>query len=182
MPTGAPSTELRNNVSTCRGGVSRSRASMSCSAMLLSGLFIASDPCRFKGHSTAAQPAVATGVLRQILLMIVLGVKEPGRVTDFRGDGAVSGGGEPGLIRAPGNLGCIPLCLVGHVNRGAVLRADVASLPHPLRGVVRLPEGLEQILVADLGGIVNHAHHLGVSCLAGTNFLVRGVGSEPARI
>src|SRR5271168_1338016 len=138
--------------------------------------------CRFKGHSTAAQPAVATGILRQILLVIVLGVKELRRVADFRGDGAVSRGGEPGLISAPRDLGGAPLCLVSHVDRGAVLRTDIVPLSHSLRGIVRLPEYLEQILVSDLGGIINHARNLGVSCLAGTDFFVGWIGSEPTCI
>src|SRR6185312_6400100 len=179
MPTGAPSTVLRNNASTCRRGVSRNRASTPRSVRLLSALFLASDPCRFKRHSTAAQSAVATGILRQILLVIVLGVKELGRVADFRRDRAVSRGGKPGLISTPGDLGRVPLGPVGHVDRGAILGADIPSLPHALRGIVRLPERLEQILISDLRGIVNHAHHLRVSCLAGTYFLVGGVWSEP---
>src|SRR6185437_4110324 len=136
MPIGAPSTVLRNNVSKRRGRVSSSRASTSCPAMLRSGLSLSSDPCRFKGHATAAQPAVAAGILRQILLVIVLGVKELRCVADFRGDGAMSGGGEPGLVSALRYLGSVTLRLVSHVNRGAVLRTDIASLPHPLRGVV----------------------------------------------
>src|SRR5581483_2908629 len=182
MPTGAPSTVLRNNVSTCGRGASRNRASTPSSVRLLPALFIASDPRRFKRHSTAAQPAVAAGILRQILLVIVLGVKELRRVADFRRDGAVSRGGKPGLISTPGDLGRVPLGPVGHVDRGAILCADIPSLAHALRGIVRLPEHLEQILVADLRGIVNHAHHLRVSCLAGTNLLVGGVWSEPTCI
>src|SRR5215469_5810478 len=164
MPTGAPSTVLRNKVSTSRGCVSSRRASTSCPAKLLSAVLIAFDPRRFKGHSTAAQPAVAIGILREILLVIILGVKELRRVADFRGDGAVSRGGELRLISVPRGLGSVPLRLVSHVDRGAILRTDVAPLPHPLRGIVRLPERLEQILVSNLGGIVDHAHRRGVAC------------------
>ena len=48
MPTGACSTVLRNNVSTCRGWVSPNRASSSGPAMSLSALFIASDPSLYR--------------------------------------------------------------------------------------------------------------------------------------
>src|SRR6185437_7335237 len=182
MPTGASATVLRNNVSTCRRSGSRSRASTSCSAMLLSALLITRNPAGFEGHSATAQSAVPIGILRQILLVILLGVIELRRVADFRGNGAVPGGAESGLIRTPRDLGGVPLCLVGHVYRRAVLRTDIASLAHPLRGVMRLPKCLEQVLIPDLRGIVNHPHHLGVPGLAGTDFLVGGIGSEPACI
>ena len=43
------------------------------------------------GHAGAAQPAVAARVLRQVLLVVVLGVEELGRVHDLGRDVAVAG-------------------------------------------------------------------------------------------
>ena len=52
------------------------------------------------GHARAADAAIAVGILRQVLLVIVLGVVERRRVGDLGGDAAVAGGGQPILVRA----------------------------------------------------------------------------------
>src|SRR4029078_2556339 len=50
-------------------------------------------------HASAADAAVAVGVLVEILLVIVLGVLKRSCVGDFSGDPSVAGRSEPILIR-----------------------------------------------------------------------------------
>src|SRR5581483_8313419 len=42
---------------------------------------------------------------------------------------------------------------------GAILRADIIALPHPLGGIVALPKCLQQFLVRDFLRIVDHQHN-----------------------
>src|SRR6185436_10167306 len=58
------------------------------------------------------------------------------------------------------------------IDAGAILRADVVALAHALRGVMALPERLEQALIGDLLGIVDHQHNLVVAGPAGAHLLV----------
>ena len=62
------------------------------------------------------------------------------------------------------------------VDRRAILRTDIVALAHSLRGIMRFPEHLQQLVVADLGGIEHHEHDFGVARAAAAHLFVRGVG------
>src|SRR5205823_14575603 len=70
----------------------------------------------------AADPAVAAGILGQVLLMVGLGVVEGAGGGDLGGDGPVAAGGEHRLEGVPGGLGRLPLQLGVGVGGGPVLR------------------------------------------------------------
>src|SRR3989475_110795 len=92
----------------------------------------------------AAEAAVAVGILREILLVVLLRVVELRRGQNLRRDRTVAHSGEPLLIRITRSLRRAFLILVVVVDAGAVLRADVVALPHALRWIVMLPEQLQQ--------------------------------------
>src|SRR5262245_34569757 len=107
----------------------------------------------------SADPAVAPGILGEVLLVVVLGVVERRGIADLGRDLAVAGLGQRLLkrrARAPGGL---LLRVPVTVDRGSILRADIVSLAHALGRVVVLPEDPEKILVADLRGIEGDEHH-----------------------
>ena len=114
--------------------------------------------------------------------MIVLGEIELRGVDDLGRDGAEAlrrQGPLVGLLRL---LRCRPLGRRGDVDAGAILGADIVALAHPLRGIVALPEGLQQTLIGNLGGVEDDQHHFVVAGAAGADFLVAGVGREAARV
>src|SRR5215207_5025797 len=115
------------------------------------------------GDAGAADPAVAVGVLRKVLLVVVLGKVELGRRQNLGRDRTVTGLGERLLVLAARPFRRLPLRLVVVVNAGAVLRADVVALPHALRRVVALPEHLQQVLVGHLLRVEDHEHHFVVA-------------------
>src|SRR5262249_14851480 len=74
-------------------------------------------------HAGAAMAAIAVGVLRQVLLMVVLGEIELGSGRQLRGDRAVAGGAEGLLICLQRRLRGLPLLLAQGVDRRAILRS-----------------------------------------------------------
>ena len=60
-------------------------------------------------------------------------------------------------------------------DRRAVLVADVGTLPVELGRVVELPEGVEQLVVGHLGGVVLDEHRLGVAGRVAADLLVARV-------
>ena len=80
----------------------------------------------------AAQPAVAAGVLRQVLLVVVLGVVEGGRRGDLGGDRPVAVPSQLGLEARAAGLGGGQLGGVRAVDGRTVLGADVVALAHAL--------------------------------------------------
>lgn len=68
------------------------------------------------------------------------------------------------------------------VERGAVLRAHVVSLPEALRRVVRLQRGAHEILQANPRGVVDHFDQFHVVRLPRAHFAVRRVGRHPAAV
>src|SRR3954451_1560148 len=133
-------------------------------------------------HAGPAQAAVAVGDLRQVLLVVVLGVVELAKGRDLGRDLAVAGLaqalGERGLRRLRGRaLG------LGAVEDGrAVLGAHVVALAHALGRVVVLPEELEDLLVGDLLGVEDDQHGLRVAGLAAAGLFVGRVGRVAARV
>src|ERR1700722_7464937 len=81
----------------------------------------------------AAHPAIAVGVLREVLLMVILRVVELRRDGDLGRDGTVPCSGEPLLVLDARRLRGLLLERPIRVDGRAVLRSDVAALPHPLR-------------------------------------------------
>src|SRR6266496_4045347 len=88
----------------------------------------------------SAQAAIPVRVLRQVLLVVILGVVEGPGGRDLGRDLAEAGAGEllgVGVLRS---LDGGALSLVRVVGGRAVLSADVVALAHALRRVVALPE------------------------------------------
>src|SRR5689334_10553032 len=71
-------------------------------------------------HAGAAEAAVAVRILRQVLLVIVLGVVELGRGTDLGRNRAVAGFGDRPLIVVARPFGGFFLLLVEIVDPGSV--------------------------------------------------------------
>src|SRR5680860_1064666 len=119
--------------------------------------------CVGVGHLAEAVVAVAPGVLRQVLLVVVLGVVEVPvaglrQRLDLGRDGAVAGGAQALLVRLARGRGGLGLLRGGGVDQRAVLRPAVVALTHALRGVVLLPERHEQLLERHHIGVVDHLH------------------------
>src|SRR5450759_3789237 len=72
------------------------------------------------GDSRSPQAAVAVGILREVLLVILLGVIELGGGQDLGRDGAVAGSGELPRERALRGLGRRALRLAEDVDHRAV--------------------------------------------------------------
>src|SRR5580693_9566951 len=67
-------------------------------------------------------------------------------------------------------------------NRGAVLRAEVRSLAVHLRGIVCLPEHVEQFFVTHLRGIKRDLYHFRVAGFIGAHVLVGRILRMPAAV
>ena len=147
-------------------------------AALLGGL---RDACG-AAQAGPADAAVAVGVLGQVLLVVVLRVEELVGIRDLGRDLAVSATSEHRLERVTGLQRRLLLRVRGHVDRRAVLRADVIPLPHPLRRVVRLPEQLEQVGVRHLGRVEDDLHDLGMARAGTADLVVRRVGRVAALV
>src|SRR5262245_49894140 len=102
------------------------------------------------GHAGAAETAVAVGILREILLVVVLGVVELRRRQNLGRDRPVAGLRERPLVLVARSLRGGALRLVVEIDPGAILRADVVALAHALRRIVALPERLQQVVVRHL--------------------------------
>src|SRR4051794_3353586 len=133
-------------------------------------------------HARAAQTAVATGVLLQILLVVGLGEVEGPGGRDLGGDLAHPGRGQTLLVGVARGLGRRALLVVGVVDGRPVLRADVVALTHALRRVVALPEELEHLLVAGLLGVEDDEDGLGVAGAPRADLLIARVGRRAARV
>src|SRR5262245_65602587 len=81
-------------------------------------------------HAGAAEAAIAARVLRQILLMVVLGEIERRRVEDLGGDRVEASRLELLLVHRLGRFGGLALRRRGCIDAGAILRADVVALAH----------------------------------------------------
>src|SRR4051812_11543171 len=134
------------------------------------------------GYAGAADAAIAVRVLRQILLVIVLGVVELRRGKDLGRNRAVSGPRELLLVRVARLLGDLALRVIVVIDSRSILRAYVVPLTHPLSRVVPLPERLHEIRVRHLAGIENHQHGLGVPCGTAAHFTVRRVRRVSSRV
>src|SRR5258708_4088958 len=60
-------------------------------------------------------------------------------------------------------------------NRGAVLLAEVGALAIHLGRIVQVPEGFDQGLVTDFGGVEFDLDDFGVAGLVGADIFVRGI-------
>src|SRR5690606_7109943 len=131
----------------------------------------------------AAQAAVAGGILRQVLLVLVLGVVEGRRgEADVGADRAVPGVAQPRLVGvAAGQRQRVLVGVVAEDHR-TVLGAHVVALAHALGRVVVLPEGLEQGLERHGGRLVDHQHHLGMAGLPGAHLAIGRVRSFAAGV
>src|SRR5262252_3935896 len=124
---------------------------------------------RWAGDASAAETAIAAGVLRQILLVIILGVIEGLRVLDLGRDRAIALGLERRLVDRARGFGELFLLGRGRVDGRAILRADIIALAHALGRVVAFPESLQEPVVADLLRVIDDEHDLGMAGAAAAN-------------
>lgn len=101
---------------------------------------------------------------------------------DFGGDGAVTLGGEGGLVGVPTGHGLLQVLWVEGVDRRSVLAAGVIALPIALGGVVAFPEQLQQVAEVHSRATPDHAHHFRVPCSAGADLVVSRLLCLPARV
>src|SRR5438067_12837607 len=134
------------------------------------------------GDAGAAEAAIAERVLRQILLVVILGEIELRRVADFGGDGAEAGGAELLLKALARGFGGTALLRRVGIDRRAVLRADIVALAHALGRVVAFPEQFQQRLIARHLRVVDDQHRLGVAGLAAAHLLIGRVRRMAAGI
>src|SRR5215510_12240875 len=97
-------------------------------------------------HAGPAQAAIAGRVLREVLLVVILGKIERRRIEDFRRDRAKPLGAQRLLVHGPRRFGSLALLGREHVDARAILRADIVALAHALGRVMILPERLQQLL------------------------------------
>src|SRR4051795_13158793 len=133
-------------------------------------------------HAGAAQTAVPTGVLLQILLVVGLGEVEGPGGRDLGGDLAHPGRGQTLLVGVARGLGRRALLVAGVVDRRPVLRADVVALAHALGRVVALPEEPEHLLVAGEKRVEDDEDGLGVAGATRADLLVGRVRRRAARV
>ena len=126
--------------------------------------------------------AIAEGIPGQVLLVVALGVVERAGVQDLGGDAAVSRGREGLLVRIARCRRLLGLRLGVRVDARTVLRTHVVALTHPLGGVVGLPEGVEECVVADAFRIEDHEDDLVVAGTPAAYLLVGRVGGRAGRI
>src|SRR4029079_19403361 len=112
---------------------------------------------------------VAHRILRIIVLVIILGLEERSGLDDL---GLYHARCEFLLHRLLRRLGELSLLLVMIENRRPVLVAAVAELAVFRQRIVVVPEHVEQLLIADLGGVVSDLNRLGVPGAAGRNLFV----------
>src|SRR3954453_15443051 len=135
-------------------------------------------------HAGRVVGAVTERDLVEVLLVVVLGEVELGswRPDDLGLDLAVPGSRQRLLVHRLRCLGRRALGVVAAKDVRPVLRPAVIALTHALRRVVVLPEDLEQILVADLRGIEDHADRLRVARLAGAGLAIGRVAGGTALV
>src|SRR4249919_3553433 len=95
------------------------------------------------GDAGSAETAVASGVFREVLLVIVLGVVKWRRVCNLGGNASETRIVQAILEGLARRLGGALLLGRERVNRRPVLRADIVPLLHPLRRIVVFPENFQ---------------------------------------
>src|SRR4051812_42383704 len=134
------------------------------------------------GDAGAAEAAVAVRVLREVLLVVRLGVVERPRRRELGRDLAVAGAAQLGLIGGARALHLGALLLARPVDRRAVLRADVVALAEALRRVVSLPEAAQDLAQAHLRRVEDDEDGLRVVRPAGADLLVGRIRRLAARV
>ena len=114
--------------------------------------------------------------------MVGLRVVELAGRGDLGRDRAVAGLTQALLVGACGRLRGVALLLGVVVEGGAVLRADVVPLSHPLRRVVALPEDAQHLLIGGQARIEDDQHRLGVPREPRADLLVARVRRDAAGV
>src|SRR6478735_1279495 len=129
-----------------------------------------------------AVAAVAERVLREVLLVVVLGVVVRRGLADLGGDVTEPAPAELVPVDLRQLAGGLLLLGRGEVDRRAVLRADVVALAEALRRVVDLEELLHEVGVRDHGRVEHDPDRLGVVRRTGADLLVRRVRGGAAGV
>ena len=114
--------------------------------------------------------------------MVVLGVVERPGLGDLGRDLAEARARQLLLEHRARRLGRLALRVGRPVDRGAVLRAGVVPLAHPLGRVVALPEEPQQLLVARQRRVEHDEDGLGVARLAAADLAVGRIRREAAGV
>src|SRR5215831_13665109 len=121
---------------------------------------------------------VADGILHVVILMVLFGfVERPGWH-----DCGLERLLEALLNRRLRGFRQRPLFVAVIEDRAAVLVAMVAELPILRQGIDVVPEYVEELVIANLGRVVDDLHRFGVAGAAARHLLVAGIGGVPAGI
>src|SRR6476646_4742014 len=117
-------------------------------------------------------------MLVKVALVIVLGRPEPRSLDDLRDDRLVEV-----LLSLFGRFARRGFLLgVVEVDSRSVLVPVIRTLAIEGRRVVHVPEGVQQLVVRDLGRVIGHLYRLGVARAATANLLIRRVVAVASRI
>src|SRR5436305_2226846 len=111
-------------------------------------------------HARAAEAAITVRVLREVLLMVILRIIKLRCGDDLGRDLRVTGRRQLLLIHVARRFRGFALLFARVVDPRAILRADIVTLSHSLRGIVVFPEHLQQVFVPDLLRIEHDEHDL----------------------
>src|ERR1700730_1791610 len=133
-------------------------------------------------NASAAKAAIATRISREILLVIGFGVIKIRPIENLRCDRSKAPRGQR---LGEGHLACLRASALGRVfdiDGGAILRANIVALPHPLGRIVALPKTPKQRLIGILGGVESDQPDFVMAGRPGAPFLVGGVRGKTARV
>jgi hypothetical protein len=133
-----------------------------------------------EGRGFLANVATGLAALFQVLLVIFFGPIELTSRHDLGGDGAREFAALGEALARGGGGGL----LLGRVieNGRAILRAHVGALAVALRGIVVLPEGVQQLLVRNVLRIEFNFDRFGMARAAGADLFIARVGRLAAGI
>jgi hypothetical protein len=93
-------------------------------------------------NASAAEAAIALRISREILLVIGFGVIKIRPIEDLRCDCRKAPRGQRFGEDRFARLGSGALGRIFNIDGGAILRANIVALPHPLGRIMILPKGL----------------------------------------
>src|SRR6266850_2239801 len=129
-------------------------------------------------HRLLLNVARLDAALRKILLVILLSTVELRSRSDLRHDGL----GKHRLRLFLRRDRRLLLLRRMEEDRRTILRADVRSLAVKRRGIMHLPECVEQFVVVDARRVERYLHHFGVAGGVSTNVLIGWVLQLAAQV
>src|SRR5207253_1254504 len=124
--------------------------------------------------------AARQAALFQILLVIILSLIESRSGNNLRDDRLPICSRLSALFLRTLSRGLLFGVMIE--NRGTILRSRVGPLPVQLRGIVVLPENVQQLFIRNLGRIIVDLDRFGMPGAIRTNIFVRRILHLPTRV